>query len=214
MKKTLLTLFAAACALVAGAQNVATAVAGNYTGDLWVALAAPVDTTDADTKMSGQEITLTAGEAENTIDLALYNFQFAGIPVGDIELPGVPVSEADGVVTFGDIPAVTLSFLGGVIQATARINPTESSLADGVLNAKIDVVWTNSDPSDPTATVPINVFFKGKTTNTTGIASVTAAAPVATGVYTLSGVRVRTTADTQGLPAGLYIINGNKVIIK
>ena len=49
MKKALLTFFLGACALVAGAQSVASNVAGEYTGDIWIGLGAPVDTTNQDT---------------------------------------------------------------------------------------------------------------------------------------------------------------------
>ena len=108
MKKTLLTLFVSAFALVAGAQNVATQVAGEYVGDLWVALGAPVDTTDVDTRMPGQSITMEAGAAEGTIDFALYNFQFAGMSVGDIALDAVPVS-ADDAGAVNDNPLCMLS---------------------------------------------------------------------------------------------------------
>lgn len=215
MKKTLLTLFVSAFALVAGAQNVATQVAGEYVGDLWVALGTPVDTTDADTKMPGQSITMEAGAAEGTIDFALYNFQFAGMSVGDIALDAVPVSADDaGAVKFGDNPVVPLSLLGGVIQATAQINIAESLVHGDSIYAKIDVVWTNG----PVPT-PINVFFKGKKTVQAGIgdALTTPAASAnvkAEGVYTTTGVKLRPTGDTTGLPAGIYIVNGKTRIIK
>ena len=215
MKKTLLTLFVSAFALVAGAQNVATQVAGAYVGELWVALGTPVDTTDADTKMPGQSITMEAGVAEGTIDFALYNFQFAGMSVGDIALDAVPVSADDaGAVKFGDNPVVPLSLLGGVIQATAQINIAESLVRGDSIYAKIDVVWTNG----PVPT-PINVFFKGKKTVQAGIgdALTTPAASAnvkAEGVYTTTGVKLRPTGDTTGLPAGIYIVNGKTRIIK
>ena len=215
MKKTLLTLFVSAFALVAGAQNVATQVAGEYVGDLWVALGTPVDTTDADTKMPGQSITMEAGAAEGTIDFALYNFQFAGMSVGDIALDAVPVSADDaGAVKFGDNPVVPLSLLGGVIQATAQINIAESLVRGDSIYAKIDVVWTNGP-----APTPINVFFKGKKTVQAGIgdALTTSSASVnvkAEGVYTTTGVKLRPTGDTTGLPAGIYIVNGKTRIIK
>lgn len=215
MKKTLLTLFVSAFALVAGAQNVATQVAGEYVGDLWVALGTPVDTTDADTKMPGQSITMEAGAAEGTIDFALYNFQFAGMSVGDIALDAVPVSADDaGAVKFGDNPVVPLSLLGGVIQATAQINIAESLVRGDSIYAKIDVVWTNGP-----APTPINVFFKGKKTVQAGIgdALTTSSASVnvkAEGVYTTTGVKLRPKGDTTGLPAGIYIVNGKTRIIK
>lgn len=41
-----------------------------------------------------------------------------------------------------------------------------------------------------------------------------AAAPRREGVYTLQGQQLRTTSDTTGLPAGLYIVGGRKVLVK
>ena len=196
MKKALLTFFLGACALVAGAQSVASNVAGEYTGDIWIGLGAPVDTTDNDTRLRDQHVTITAGEAEGTINFSLPNFQFGGSPVGDIELNAVPVFLAEtGYVNFGDNPAVPLSLAGGIIQATAQINTAESFINGNMINAKIDVL------------------FKGVKSVPDGIENITAN-DAATGTYTLSGVCLNTTGSTDDLPAGIYIINGKKTIIK
>jgi len=208
MKKALLTFFLGACALVAGAQSVASNVAGEYTGDIWIGLGVPVDTTDNDTRLRDQHVTITAGEAEGTINFSLPNFQFGGSPVGDIELNAVPVFLAEtGYVNFGDNPAVPLSLAGGIIQATAQINTAESFINGNMINAKIDVVWTNGD------NLPINVLFKGVKSVPDGIENITANDAV-TGTYTLSGVCLNTAGSTDDLPAGIYIINGKKTIIK
>lgn len=208
MKKALLTFFLGACALVASAQSVASNVAGEYTGNIWIALGAPVDTTNQDTRLPDQHVTITAGEAEGTINFSLPNFQFGGAPVGDIVLNAVPVFLAEtGYINFGDNPAVPLSLAGGAIQATAQINTAESFINGNFIHAKIDVVWTNG------GNVPINVLFEG-TTNTVGIASITTAANAQTGTYTLTGALVNTTGSTNGLPDGIYIVNGKKTIIK
>lgn len=208
MKKALLTFFLGACALVAGAQSVASNVAGEYTGDIWIGLGAPVDTTNQDTRLRDQHVTITAGEAEGSINFSLPNFQFGGSPVGDIELNAVPVFLAEtGYVNFGDNPAVPLSLAGGIIQATAQINTAESFINGNMINAKIDVVWTNGD------NLPINVLFKGVKSVPDGIENITANDAV-TGTYTLSGVCLNTAGSTDDLPAGIYIINGKKTIIK
>ena len=208
MKKALLTFFLGACALVAGAQSVASNVAGEYTGDIWIGLGAPVDTTDNDTRLRDQHVTITVGEAEDTINFSLPNFQFGGSPVGDIELNAVPVFLAEtGYVNFGDNPAVPLSLAGGIIQATAQINTAESFINGNMINAKIDVVWTNGD------NLPINVLFKGVKSVPDDIENITANDAV-TGTYTLSGVCLNTAGSTDDLPAGIYIINGKKTIIK
>lgn len=208
MRKALLTFFLGACALVAGAQSVASNVAGEYTGDIWIGLGAPVDTTNQDTRLCDQHVTITAGEAEGTINFSLPNFQFGGSPVGDIELNAVPVFLAEtGYVNFGDNPAVPLSLAGGIIQATAQINTAESFINGNMINAKIDVVWTNG------SNLPINVLFKGVKSVPDGIENITANDAV-TGTYTLSGVCLNTAGSTDDLPAGIYIINGKKTIIK
>ena len=208
MKKALLTFFLGACALVASAQSVASNVAGEYTGSIWVALGAPVDTTNQDTRLPDQHVTITAGETEGTINFSLPNFQFGGSPVGDIELNAVPVFLAEtGYINFGDNPAVPLSLAGGIIQATAQINTAESFINGNMINAKIDVVWTNG------GNLPINVLFKGVKSVPDGIENITANA-AATGTYTLTGALVNTTGSTDGLPDGIYIINGKKTIIK
>lgn len=208
MKKALLTFFLGACALVAGAQSVASNVAGEYTGDIWIGLGVPVDTTDNDTRLRDQHVTITAGETEGTINFSLPNFQFGGSPVGDIELNAVPVFLAEtGYVNFGDNPAVPLSLAGGIIQATAQINTAESFINGNMINAKIDVVWTNG------GNLPINVLFKGVKSVPDGIENITANDAV-TGTYTLSGVCLNTAGSTDDLPAGIYIINGKKTIIK
>lgn len=214
MKKTLLSLLFGAFGLAAGAQDIAADVAGDYAGDLWVSQGAPVDTTDEDTKFSGQTITLSAGDEAGTIDFALYNFTFGSASVGNILLPAIPVStDADGNVLFGENPAVELALAGGLIMATAQINTEGSVISGNSIEVAIDVVWTNG------GNIPINVLFKGEKSVTDGIGSVAVdAAGVSggrvTGVYTLDGRRVNTTGKTDGLPVGLYIVNGQKTIIK
>lgn len=50
---------------------------------------------------------------------------------------------------------------------------------------------------------------------TTFISTITApAAAQATGVYNLQGVKLNSTGSTVGLPSGLYIVNGQKVLVK
>lgn len=50
---------------------------------------------------------------------------------------------------------------------------------------------------------------------TTSISTITApAAAAGTGVYNLQGIKLNNTGSTAGLPAGLYIVNGQKVLVK
>ena len=207
MKKFLLTAAVLLCtAFGARAQSVAADIAGNYTGDLYISFA-PIN--DATEPIADQHVTLAAGEAEGTVSLSLFDFQFNGKPMGDIVVPAVPVSEnADGSIAFGENEPVSL-VLGGFIEATAGINPETSHISGGILTADIDVMWINSGGDAP---VPIYVRFVSD--GTSGIDGVTVQpAKAARGIYTISGRRVNAT-DTTALPAGLYIVDGKKTLVK
>lgn len=61
----------------------------------------------------------------------------------------------------------------------------------------------------------IKLVDKASFDNLTAINSATYdQAPSANGVYTLTGVRMKADNSTEGLPSGIYIINGKKVIVK
>ena len=65
--------------------------------------------------------------------------------------------------------------------------------------------------SDTPAEVP--VFVDGQVPDAIG-SILAEQKPTAAGVYSLSGTQLRASSDLQGLPAGLYIVNGKKVVIK
>ena len=48
----------------------------------------------------------------------------------------------------------------------------------------------------------------------TAIEDITVKKQARGGIYTLSGVKVRNNGDTNGLPKGIYIVNGNKLLVK
>lgn len=207
MKKLLLTAALLVAAFTGRAQSVVEAISGNYTGDLYISFA-PIN--DATEPIAGQRVTLAAGEAEGTVSLSLFDFQFNDVPMGDIVVPTVPVSEnADGSIAFGENEPVSL-VLGGFIEATAGINPETSHISGGILTADIDVMWINSGGDAP---VPIYVRFVSD--GTSGIDAVTTTQPAkaARGIYTISGRRVNAT-DITALPAGLYIVDGKKTLVK
>ena len=74
----------------------------------------------------------------------------------------------------------------------------------------------NGEPNIPT------LYIDGVSQVTLGIDDILAAdgtlpaavAPQREGVYTLQGQQLRPTSDTTGLPAGLYIVGGRKVLVK
>lgn len=62
----------------------------------------------------------------------------------------------------------------------------------------------------------LSVFDNGSTTGITFVSSngVSEKATAAEGVYSISGKRVRNGNGTEGLPAGVYIVGGKKILVK
>ena len=157
MKRILLSIFVVMLGTFAlYAQNTAADISKSYKGDLYVALGEEVDPDEVPPiPQQSIEIAVSTVNADN-VDFALHNFAFSGMVLGDINLPNIAVrQEADGRIVFGANNPVTLSFLEGMITATASLNSEKSYIKDGTLYAKIDVIWTNGDD------MPINVLFIG-----------------------------------------------------
>lgn len=214
MKKLLLSVCACLCmATAAFAQNAAKNVSGTYTGDLYIALGAPVDTTK-DEPIPDQSILITPSQTDSisTIDFSLSNFGFSGMMLGDINLPGIGVVEGDGQYNFSPNDQQSMTFLPGTeaqIDALVSINNSTSSIKNSEAFVNIDVIWIQSE----NVQIPIYVTFVGKKTVEAGISQVATSATKATGIYTLTGVRVNAT-DVKSLPKGIYIVNGKKHIVK
>ena len=156
MKKILLTLVLSACTFCQGmqAQSI-TDITGKYIGDLYIAVGEDInDETEA---LPEQSVDLTVSETAGAIDFALYNFNFNGVPIGDIILPSIGVNFGTDIITFAENDKRELSFIDGGIQATASLNPNNSYVKGDSLIAFVDVMWTNYTPQ-----MPINVLFKGK----------------------------------------------------
>jgi len=199
-------------ATAAFAQNAAKNVSGTYTGDLYISLGAPVDTAEAE-PIPDQSILITPSQTDSisTIDFSLPNFGFSGLMLGDINLPGIGVVEGDGQYNFAPNDLQSLTFLPGTenqIDALVCINDTASSIKNSEAVINIDVIWVTEDMQ-----FPIYVTFVGKKTVDAGISQVATTETKATGIYTLTGVRVNTT-DVKSLPKGIYIVNGKKEIVK
>lgn len=214
MKKLLLSVCACLCmATAAFAQNAAKNVSGTYTGDLYIALGVPVDTTK-DEPIPDQSIQITPSQTDSisTIDFSLSNFGFSGMMLGDINLPGIGVVEGEGQYNFAPNDLQSLTFLPGTenqIDALVCINDTASSIKNSEAVINIDVIWVMSEDTQ----LPIYVTFVGKKTVDAGISQVATTEAKAKGIYTLTGVRVNTT-DVKSLPKGIYIVNGKKEIVK
>lgn len=214
MKKLLLSVCACLCmATAAFAQNAAKNVSGTYTGDLYISLGAPVDTATAE-PLPNQSVVITPSQTDSvsTIDFSLPNFGFSGLMLGDINLPGIGVVEGDGRYNFAPNDQQSMTFLPGTeaqIDALVSINNSTSSIKDSEAFVNIDVIWIQSE----NVQIPIYVTFVGKKTVEAGISQVATSASKATGIYTLTGVRVNAT-DVKSLPKGIYIVNGKKHIVK
>lgn len=214
MKKLLLSVCACLCmATAAFAQNAAKNVSGTYTGDLYISMGAPVDTATAE-PLPNQSVTITPSQTDSisTIDFNLPNFALGDLALGDINLPGIGVVAGDSVYSFAPNDQQSLTFLQGSpmqINALVSINDSTSSIKNSEAFVNIDVIWVMSEDEQ----MPIYVTFVGKKKVAAGISQVATTETKATGIYTLTGVRMPNT-DATNLPKGIYIINGKKTIIK
>ena len=214
MKKLLLSVCACLCmATAAFAQNAAKNVSGTYTGDLYISMGAPVDTAEAE-PIPDQSIQITPSQTDSisTIDFSLPNFALGDMVLGDINLPGIGVVDADSVYGFAPNDPQSMTFNPEnmpQINALVCINDTASSIKNSEAVININVIWVMSEDSQ----MPIYVTFVGKKTVDAGINQVATMEDKATGIYTLTGVRVKTT-DVKNLPKGIYIVNGKKQIVK
>lgn len=216
MKKLLLSVCACLCmATAAFAQNAAKNVSGTYTGDLYISMGAPIDLTDTTlVPIPDQSIQITPSQTDSvsSIDFSLPNFALGELVLGDINLPGIGVVAGDSVYSFAPNAPQSLTFLPGTddqIDALVSINDSTSSIKNSEAVINIDVIWVMSEDSQ----MPIYVAFVGKKTVDAGISQIATTETKATGIYTLTGVRVNTT-DVKSLPKGIYIVNGKKQIVK
>lgn len=143
-------------------------------------------------------------KGDGKVDFSLPNFAIdlgdGPLPVGDILVPDVTVTEAGGVKTYvGTVEGMKL--LGGQLTADVALNGTIDS--DNTVNMDIDIKWITED-----GFIPLTAKF---TSDKSGIHLVVAPgsddnAPVE--IYDLRGIRV----DGSSLAPGLYIRKqGNKV---
>ena len=109
MKQILLTCiaFAACCAPVAAQQVKADDIAGKYVGDLYVALGEEEYTDDA--RVSAV-VNVNKSAIDDKVDFSLPNFSFAGMQLGDIFLPNIPISYVESLFHFGENPMVRFNF--------------------------------------------------------------------------------------------------------
>lgn len=208
MKKFLLTLCAAMAIAATASAQLAAKIAGQYGGDLYISLGEAIN--EETEPMPGQtlDITAAANTVKGGVDLAIHNFSFGDIPLGDILLPSISVTtDSNGSVVFGKNEPVELSFLDGAIMATAYLDETKSYIRGNDIVAYINVMWTNNDPQ-----LPIYVLFKGskKDDLVDAITLPTTTQKTADVVYDLlSGRRIKASEMQRH---GIYLVNGKKVV--
>lgn len=160
------------------------------------------------------ESTITVTKYEDgTCDFTLPNFMLVdgenAMPVGTINLKGVPMTEAEGYTAISAKQDITIA--PGNMEGVADedwLGPMlgevpielEGKLTDTQLYATIHISFMGMEIGVTIGTDP-----------TTGIGEVTAAKHNDEAVYNLSGVRVAN-AWNNALPKGIYVVGGKKVI--
>lgn len=213
MKKFLLSLVAfTAMNIAAIAQTTdVTTITGIYTSDLYIQIDDPLDD-KSEPEDDSIAVTIVEGEQPGTVNFQLKDFCFKSLDlmVGDINLPNIPLAcDGNGNYTFGENPAVDMWLAEGQIFAKVNIEPSTSSIKNGVLSADVNINWY-MDPEDPTVEpTPIYVRVVSKEFKPTGISTATATVKKATSIYTIDGKRVN---EAGSLGKGVYIVDGKKVI--
>ena len=172
-----------------------------------------------------------------TIDEGVYMFKLPDfritineteLPCGDIVIEGVTrTANATGFDLAGSVS--DLSLAGGEIHAKVDLVGTET--AEGAMDLAITVGWYTDYPDDLSATMPINVTFKGQ--RDAGVNVVEASGAAVRGaegaiavdgfagrvnVYTVDG-RLAASAQVDGeatisVAAGLYVVRAGEKAVK
>lgn len=205
MKKTLLTLISALfVSAAATAQVDVSRVTGTYTGELYVSLGSETYN-DKTLNNSSAEITLSASSEDGKVDFSLPNFSYAGKNLGTITIPNIGLGQESSTHYTFEENSANLSLKWGVIpiSATVNVNTTKSYIEADSIMAYV--------PVDAGFMGWIFVLFKGKNP-TSGVHAVTTTTSAPAAIYDLQGRRVNATRSN--LPAGLYIINGKKTLVR
>ena len=120
---------------------------------------------------------------------------------------GTPASVSNGNFTFtGVYEQKDMNGSYGVATVDGK-----TMIFQGGTNSKIMGTRAYFECSDKSIS-SVGIAFNGEATS---ISTITApAAAKATGVYNLQGIKLNNTGSTAGLPAGLYIVNGQKMLVK
>ncbi len=180
------------------AEPVEPAASETYKGKVTIDLAGSGDITGG-----GQDANVEIiPTGDNTCTFKLPNFALdlgdGPTPLGDIVVPGVKVTEADGVKNY-EGKVTDMQLLDGAIVADVDLTGTTD--ADGVAKMTINVLWK----MDAETTLPIMVEFNGQLV-ASGVADIIVDENAPVEYYNLNGIRVANPEN------GVYIRRqGNKV---
>lgn len=91
----------------------------------------------------------------------------------------------------------------------------QNKLLKGGPNAILNGTRAYFEYAEPAAGAMLRINYQPANNNgTTGIETVWSEKTIVPGVYNLQGARVRTENNVEGLPTGIYIVNGRKVVVK
>lgn len=135
-----------------------------------------------------------------------------------------------------EIPAMTLTFTGREIYAATpqpvsfngmtfignyepgfsmygKYGVAQNKLIKGGANATVNGTRAYFEYAEPETQAVFRINYQQES-GTTGIENIQVAPQKKQGVYTLQGICVRKDDSLKGLPAGVYIQNGKKVLVK
>lgn len=126
-------------------------------------------------------ITITEN-GDGTCTFLLPNFSFNNMPLGDITVENVTITENDGTKEYnGEAKGLILGGENAGLTITADVT-LSGTITGNEVDFKIDVIWTNGD------NIPIDVTFtSGKLSSVEGINAATAAVYGTTGAIAING---------------------------
>lgn len=185
----------------------------NPATELWYYVETETSSEDELAITSQDEVTITVTPAEGTVtSLSTITLTFPDYDYAERILTTVYLYAADTVRTTGTVQSNAAT--GG---NTFTINLAETVSGEGTytLNVPAGTLSLWADPDDHPISCDLN--FTWTIQATTGISNIATTANERYEVYTVSGMRILSTADRSelgNLPTGLYIINGKKHVVK
>lgn len=116
-----------------------------------------------------------------------------------------------------DLNGAYFMYKGKLIQVPSGVNDNNERYSYGL---KAFRCWFELTDKTSASSKPLSLFIDGIKDGTTGIDDIHANADHSSykrgieGVFNINGQKVREGNSTEGLPAGLYIMNGKKIVVR